>query len=66
MAAQRGTPDPSQLAAAEAAGVPVQDILRALRETFTDRHPPRTVVRGGRGACGSRHWSDNDTRDRAP
>jgi EmrB/QacA subfamily drug resistance transporter len=35
MAAQRGTPDPSQLAAAEAAGVPVQDILRALRETFT-------------------------------
>ena len=35
MAQQRGTPDPSQLAAAEAAGVPVNDILRALRETFT-------------------------------
>jgi predicted MFS family arabinose efflux permease len=35
MAQQRGTPDPSQLAAAEAAGVPVRDILRALRETFT-------------------------------
>ncbi len=35
MAQQRGTPDPNQLAAAKAAGVPVDDILRALRETFT-------------------------------
>jgi len=36
MAQQRGTPDPNQLAAAKAAGVPVDDILRALRTTFTD------------------------------
>ena len=35
MAQKRGTPDPNQLAAAKAAGVPVDNILRALRETFT-------------------------------
>jgi hypothetical protein len=35
MAAQRGTPDPSQLAADVGGGVPVQDILSALRETLT-------------------------------
>jgi EmrB/QacA subfamily drug resistance transporter len=35
LAQQRGTPDPTQLAAAKAAGVPVDDILRTVRETFT-------------------------------
>ena len=36
MAEQRGTPDPTQLAAAKAAGVPVDQIMIALKDTFTD------------------------------
>lgn len=35
MAQQRGTPDPGQLETAKAAGIPVDQILLALRETFT-------------------------------
>jgi predicted MFS family arabinose efflux permease len=35
LAQQRGNPDPDQLAAAKAAGIPMDDIMRTIRETFT-------------------------------